>query len=115
MTRLKRLLLIFLIALAVPVQGTAAVAADICMTSGAHDTSAVHTHGHSHHGDVGDSGGAADSAQAGAHCGMAASMPPAIVLAVSAQADAGIEVHPAAEPVRMLSGALDRPPLASSV
>lgn len=119
MIRLKRLLLIFVVALAVPLQGTAAIAAGICMPFGHHDAPAAQAHDYAQQGGVADSQGAADTDQGGAHCGpcvaccgTAASIAPAFDLSASVPTGARVEAHPAAEPARMLSGVLDRPPLA---
>jgi hypothetical protein len=122
MTLLTRLLLLFLIALAMPVQGFAAIQSGICMTFGHHDAparAATHDasvmHGHDGPAQAHD----ADSDESSAHCGpcvaccgAAASIAPAMVSVAALPVVARIQVHPDAEPDSLLPAALDRPPLA---
>lgn len=122
MIRLKRLLLLFLIALAIPVQGFAAVKSGICMTFGHHDASvsaAIHdaavTHDHGAPAQADDADPGESSAHCGpcvACCGAAASIAPAMVSSADHPATGQIRVHPDAGPGYGLPAALDRPPLA---
>jgi hypothetical protein len=116
--KLARLFLMFAVALAVPLQGFASVAAGLCMTMGHH--AADHHHdgdeaaeaaGHQHQG--------GDSSAGGSHCPpcvsccAAAAIVPAVQLLVSDAAP----VAPVAAKQYSVSGTLpetlDRPPLAS--
>jgi hypothetical protein len=122
MTPLKRLLLFFLIALAVPVQGYAAIESGICMTFGhhdaparaaTHDASVVHAHGdpaQAHEADSDES--SAHCGPCAACCGAPAAIAPAMVSMAALSVAARIQVHPDAEPGSLLPAALDRPPLA---
>lgn len=122
MIPLKRLLLLFLIALAVPVQGFAALESGICMAFGHHDAPAssaihdaavAHDHGapvYAHDADPGESSVHCGSCVA--CCGAAASNAPAMVSGAGLPATGRIRVHPDAAPGSVPPAALDRPPLA---
>lgn len=121
MIRLKRLLLLSLIALALPVQGFAAVKSGICMTFGHHDepaTAAIHDAPVAHdHGSLAQSD--MDPGESSAHCGpcvaccgAAAFIAPAAVPGADLPATFHVRAQPFAEPDSVLPAALDRPPLA---
>lgn len=122
MIRLKRLLLLFLIALAVPVQGFAAVKSGICMTFGHHDapaSAAIHdaavTHDHGAPAQAQEPDAGESSAHCGpcvACCGAAAFIAPAAVLRAHLPTIFHVRAHPFAEPDSVSPAALDRPPLA---
>ena len=121
--------LVLLLALVVPLQGTAAVVAELCMTLGHHDVGAAHQgvhtgassdhanhHGaHSDHHHSGDDHSADDGK--GTHCGpnsacASASIPAHSGLPVTAdRSTAAYVFSPLPLPSIQLDG-LDRPPLA---
>ena len=119
MIQIKRLLLLLMIAFAVPVQGMAAVSAGICMAFGHHDAPgqlADHDHGPAASTHADTAGGDAD--QGDAHCGPClsccsvasiASLPVAVVPIVPGVA---VQPHYAEGVAGVLPDSLDRPPLA---
>ena len=118
-SRLKRLLLILVLAFAVPGQGLAAVSAGICMALSHHDApAALGGHDHGQHGGGGADSGTADADQGDAHCGPCAaccgtaSISSSVVPLGSDAPRAAIEMHPVTQPARFLLDGLDRPPLA---
>lgn len=116
-SKLARLTLTLTIALLVPLQGMASVAAGLCMTFGHHDMApAAQDHGHDHGN--GDPQHDAEDAPGGAHC------PPCVACCASAAISSSDRVFTPESPAvsatavlpHFVSGAppenLDRPPLA---
>lgn len=112
---LLRLLIVALVALAVPLQGMAAVAAGQCMALGHHhDASPADGHAHDDHADGHDDGGGKSS-----HCGPCAACcagsasiaAAAILLIVTAPSSAKQDLSQL-PPRGVQLDRLDRPPLA---
>jgi hypothetical protein len=113
--RVVRLMIVMAVALLVPLQGLATVAAGVCMALGHHDAPAAASH---HHGDSGHHDHGADDASGEAHC------PPCVACCAAAaisSSDRGFvpeaPVFSAVSvPPPLISGILpdklDRPPLA---
>jgi len=113
--RLKRFLLALIVALAVPVQGFAAVSAGLCMAlkhhgdhhhssqgAGSGDHHHSHDHGATGHASCGSCVGCCASAAIGSSACIACFVPPAAAPAEAARPyPSGVQPHP-----------LDRPPLA---
>ena len=119
MIQIKRLLLLLLVAIAVPVQGAQAVAAGICMTLGHHEVPAQtadhdHSDGSHSHSEAGD----AETDEGNAHCGPCVSCCGAATMAAPAYPVLPIvpvsvvQVHYGEPSPGVLSSTLDRPPLA---
>jgi hypothetical protein len=128
----SRLIVAFVLAFAIPLQGLAAATAGVCMSLGHHqgdmsahhaDPSAPHDHaaGHGHDGDSGhdgDHGASHENDGDSAHCApcvaccAAASIAPADQVLLAAQSPAAaVAVVPYLHP-GFLPEKLDRPPLA---
>jgi hypothetical protein len=123
MKHLARLLLVFLVALAIPAQGALAVAAGQCMALEHHDAAdGGHGHAshsmdpHSHSGGSGTGHGGDDGGNA--HCGpctaccASASIAGPDALAVSSTASHAPYVFWQLPPIGVAPGGVDRPPLA---
>jgi hypothetical protein len=118
--RFLRLLLAFALALAIPLQGFAAVSAGICMTLGHHDSPAAHSHDgpadgehqHQHsHDDAPSPNSAAHCAPCVACCAAAAISSSAPVVIPDERADpVNVSLPPAFSGIQPET--LDRPPLA---
>lgn len=115
MIRIKRFLLMLVIAFAVPAQGMAALSAGVCMAADHHDAPGqVSDQVHAPVGAVPADAGDGDGDPGGAHCGGAGS-----IASLPAPA-APILPAPAVEPryadgvARALPDRLDRPPLSLS-
>lgn len=119
-----RLLLAWLVMLAVPVQGFAAISAGTCMALGHHEVLAEAVHGpdaaHGSHADAATGGhvhDAPDGDAADAHCGpcvaccAAAAIPIASSLFSPIVSLGAVEAFIAAPPPEFLSELLHRPPL----
>lgn len=123
--KILRLLIAFSVALAIPLQGVAAVTAGVCMAIGHHDAGAPGSDdhgGHDHHGDHAgpamDHSTPQDEGSDSAHCApcvaccAAASIAPAAQLFVAELSPpAAIAAVPLLHP-GFLPEELDRPPLA---
>lgn len=119
MIQIKRLLLMLVIAFAVPVQGMAAVSAGICMAFGHHDAPAqLAEHEHPVAGSTDADSADGHANQGDAHCGPcvsccgAASIAASPVPVVPIVPGVAIQPHYTEGVAGLLPGNLDRPPLA---
>jgi len=113
--RFTRLLIVWLIAMAIPLQGMAAAAAGVCMSLGHHDAAhdATMSAGHEH-----DADHSADEKPQEAHCApcvaccAAASIAPTPHMALPVLLPDAAIAASAAPPAGSVPETLDRPPLA---
>jgi len=118
--RLFRLLILLAVALAVPLQGAAAVSVGQCMALGHHDMADGHSQAHSgaDHGASGHHHGDHEKTHGGAHCGPCVACCASVSIAGSVTLFSPAAPARAAEtvPLQFLAGVLpdelDRPPLA---
>ena len=119
MIQIKRLLLLLLVAIAVPVQGAQAAADGICMTFGHHDAPGqLADHDHAVPGSADAESGDTEADHGDAHCGPcvsccgAASIASPVWPAPTIVPVHAMPVHYVQQFAGLLSGGLDRPPLA---
>jgi hypothetical protein len=120
MIRFKRLLLLLLVAVAVPFQGAQAAADGICMAFGHHDAPGQFAdHEQVLAGSMDADSAGSEAEQGDAHCGpcvsccgFASIAAPVVVPTVAIAPACAIQVHYAQGFARVLPGSLDRPPLA---